>query len=70
MMVRPDRGAGRRNGDAAPGTRVGRLRLRPALDAQVGYTTEVLSPQPEDTRIGIEQELYSAGGSGLDRRAS
>jgi hypothetical protein len=170
MMVRPDRGAGRRNGDAAPGTRVGRLRLRPALDAQVGYTTEVLrivrdegqaagasrrgyeqievldqralpaqvrldvpenpcglwiyaknrtganevidgalvclrlgragrtisqlrqrdyrdacrfradfsetgadllaSPQPEDARISIEQELYSAGGSGLDRRAS
>ncbi len=176
MMVRPNRGAvlalvaGRRRGDAAPGTRVVHLQLRPALDAQVGYTTEVLrnvrdeaqaagasrrtdeqievldqralpvqlrldvpenprglwiyaknrtnadeiidgalvcfrlgragrtisqlrqrdhrdtcrlradfgetiadllaSPQPEDARIGVEQELYSAGGSGLDRRAS
>lgn len=28
------------------------------------------SPQPEDARSGIEQELYSAGGPGLDRRAS
>ena len=175
-MVLPDRGtglplvAGRRNGDAATGTRVGGLRLRPALDAQVAYPTEVLrivrdegqttgarrrgdeqievldqralsaqlrldvpenpsglwiyakyrtgadevidgalvcfrwgragrtvsqlrqrdhrdacrfradfgetipdllpSPQPEDTRIGIEQKVYSAGGPGLDRRAS
>ena len=176
MMVRPDRGAGprlvagRRNRDPDPGTRVGRLRLRPALDAQVGYPTEVLrivrdegqaarasrrgneqievldqralptqlrldvpenpgglwiyaknrtnadevidgalvcfrlgragrtisqlsqpehrdtcrlradfgetivdllaSSQPEDACIGIEQEVYSAGGPGLDRRAS
>jgi hypothetical protein len=170
MMVRPDRGAGRRNGDAPFDTPVGRLRLHPALDAQVGYTAEVLrivlnegqaagasrrtdeqvevldqralpaqlrldlpenpgglwiyaknrtgadevtdgalvcfrlggagrtisqlrqrdygdacrfradfgktvadllaSPQPEDARIGIEQELYCAGESSPDRRAS
>jgi hypothetical protein len=176
MMVRPDRSAGprlvagRRDGDPAPGTCLGRLRLRPALEAQVGYPTEVLrivrdegqdagpgrrgdeqievldqralpaqlrldvpenprglwiyaknrtdadevidralvcfqlgragstvaqlrqcdhrdayrfradfgetiadllaSSQPENARIGIEQEVYSAGGPGLDRRAS
>jgi hypothetical protein len=50
--------------------RDGRDARRPRFGGREAFSNWLVSAKPEDARVGVEQEIYSAGGSALDRRAS